>query len=338
MVGPDGVTKHTLTNAQYETSGLAPDNVAPIAGAAANVDLKPNDWNRYQLSLAGDRLTLSINAAEVATITLTEPSTERFFGLFHYSDKSKCRVRNLNYRGNWPKTLPAVEEQELARVPIPNEFANWSAPRVFDFSEPKEKLAAAGLELAGPPDRSLTTDRGLHLLVKESTGYGSWPRVHWREPMAGDFVVTLDFEDFTHVPPKDGWGSVVVLRAVVDSKINMYVDSGVGTHRLPIATVNSRRKHNTLSGAEKHDGRYRTVPSGSGRFRLVRTGTVISSYFADRGSDDFRLWETWAVGDAPVKEITIEAAASDAEAVLDLVVTRMTIQTRKSPDSVSSAR
>jgi len=338
MVGPDGVTKHTLTNAQYETSGLAPDNVAPIAGAAASVDLKPNDWNRYQLSLAGDRLTLSINAAEVATITLTEPSTERFFGLFHYSDKSKCRVRNLIYRGNWPKTLPAVEEQELARVPIPNEFASWSAPRVFDFSEPKEKLAAAGLELAGPPDRSLTTDRGLHLLVKESTGYGSWPRVHWREPMAGDFVVTLDFEDFTHVPPKDGWGSVVVLRAVVDSKINLYVDSGVGTHRLPIATVNSRRKHNTLSGAEKHDGRYRTVPSGSGRFRLVRTGTVISSYFADRGSDDFRLWETWAVGDAPVKEITIEAAASDAEAVLDLVVTRMTIQTRKSPDSVSSAR
>jgi hypothetical protein len=65
---------------------------------------------------------------------------------------------------------------------------------------------------------------------------------------------------------------------------------------------------------------------------------VISSYFASRDSDEFRLWETWSVGDAKVKEIIVEAAASDAEAVLDLVVTQMTIQTRKSPDSASSAR
>ncbi|MDA1049521.1 MAG: DUF1583 domain-containing protein [Planctomycetota bacterium] len=338
MVNPDGVRKHTLTDAQYETSGLAPDNVAPIEGAAELVDLKPNDWNRYKLSLAGDRLTLSINDAEAATVTLAEPSTERFFGLFRYSDKTKCRVRNLVYRGNWPKTLPAVEDQQLARVPVPNEFANWSVPRVFDFSEPKEKLAAAGLLLAGPPDRIMTTDRGLHMLVKDSTGYGSWPRIHLREPITEDFVVTLDFEDFTHAPPKDGWGSVVVLRAVVDSNINIYVDSGMGTYRSPTATVNTRRKHNTLSGAENHDSRHKTVPSGSGRFRLVRTGNVISSYFANRDSDDFRLWEMWAVGDAQVKEIAVEAAASDADAVLDLVVTRMTIQTRKSPDSVSSAR
>ena len=338
MVSADGVRKHRLTDAQYETRGLAPDNLARIEGAAERVDLKPNDWNRYTLSLVGDQLALSINQVDVATVTLTEPSTERFFGLFRYSDKTKCRVRNLVYRGNWPKTLPPVEEQQLARVSVPNEFANWSAPRVFDLSESKEKLAAAGLALAGPPDRIRTTDRGLRMLVKESTGYGSWPRIHLREPIAEDFVVTLNFEDFTHTPPKAGWGSVVVLRAVVDSNIKMYVDSGVGTFRSAIATINSRRKHNTLSGAEKHEGRYKTVPSGSGRFRLVRTGNVISSYFASRDSDEFRLWETWPVGDAKVKEIIVEAAASDAEAALDLVVTQMTIQTRKSPDSASSAR
>jgi hypothetical protein len=119
----------------------------------------------------------------------------------------------------------------------------------------------------------------------------------------------------------------VVLRAVVDSDIGMYVDSGVGTYRSPLASVNSRRKHNRLNGTEQHDGRYKSVPSGSGRFRLVRRGNVISSYFAERDSDDFRLWEMWPVGAAPVKEIAIEAAASDAEAVIDLVVTRMTLQT-----------
>jgi tetratricopeptide (TPR) repeat protein len=337
MVNPDGVRTHTLTDAQYETSGLAPDNVAPIEGAAASVDLKPNDWNRYKLSLTGDRLTLTINNADVATITLTELPTERFFGLFRYSDKSKCRVRNLVYRGNWPKALPAIEQQQLARVPA-NEFANWSAPRVFDFSEPKEKLVAAGLQIGGPADRIMTTDRGLHMLVKESTGYGSWPRIHLREPIADDFVVTLDYENLSLQPPQEGWGCNFVLRAIVGGTSEKYVDSGIGCYHSPPGSVNSVRNHKTLSGADKHDGRYKTVPFGSGRLRLVRTGAVISTYFTERDSDDFRLWDSWPVGDAPLKEITVQSAASDAIALLDLVVTRMTIQTRKSPDSVSLAR
>lgn len=338
IVGPEGVKRHTLTNAQYETSGLAPGNVTSIEGAANSIELKPNAWNQYKLSLAGDQLTLSVNAVDVATVRLTEPSTERFFGLFRYADKTKCRVRNLVYRGNWPKTLPAVEDQQLARFPAPNQFANWSAPRVFDLSDPKEKLTASGLAIAGPVDSAVTTDQGLRMIVKDSAGYGSWPRLHLREQIADDFVVTLDYENFSLVPPKTGWGCVFVLRAMVEGSNGMYVDSAIGSHTSLPASVNSVRNHKKLDDATNHEGRYKTVPLDAGRLRLVRTGTVISTYFAQPDSDDFQLWETWPVGSAPVNEITVQLAASDAAAVLDVVATRMTIQTRKSTSSASVAR
>jgi hypothetical protein len=42
----------------------------------------------------------------VAQHTLPEPPAERFFGLFRYGDKSKCRVRKLIYRGDWPGAMP----------------------------------------------------------------------------------------------------------------------------------------------------------------------------------------------------------------------------------------
>ncbi|MBI2478142.1 MAG: DUF1583 domain-containing protein, partial [Planctomycetia bacterium] len=116
IVRRDGVQRHTLTAAQYDTSGLAPDNVAPVAGAATSVALKEREWNKYKLALRGDELTLTVNGTDVATITLAEPTTERYFGLFRYSNQTKCRVRDLVYRGDWPKTLPAVDQQQLARV------------------------------------------------------------------------------------------------------------------------------------------------------------------------------------------------------------------------------
>jgi len=38
----------------------------------------------------------------------------RNFGLFHYADQTEARVRGVTYRGDWPRELPSVEEQQLA--------------------------------------------------------------------------------------------------------------------------------------------------------------------------------------------------------------------------------
>jgi len=114
LIQPDGAKLHILTDAQYETRDLAPDNVSPVPGAADKIDLKANDWNQIRLVLKGDQLTVFVNGSQVATHEVSEPATERFFGLFRYADKDNCRVRKVMYRGNWPRTLPPITEQFLA--------------------------------------------------------------------------------------------------------------------------------------------------------------------------------------------------------------------------------
>jgi hypothetical protein len=73
------------------------------------LSLKPNDWNRVKLTLVGDKVTLDLNDATIYERTL-EPTNQRVFGLFHYADETEVRVRNVVYKGNWPKKLPDVQE------------------------------------------------------------------------------------------------------------------------------------------------------------------------------------------------------------------------------------
>ena len=77
------------------------------------------------------------------------------------------------------------------------------------------------------------------------------------------------------------------------------------------------------------------VAVDSGRLRLVRTGPMITTYYAAKGSDEFQMAEMWPVGSAPIREITIQTAASDAAAVVAVVVNRLTIQTASPPRTAS---
>lgn len=114
LLHPDGVKRHQLTRAEWETSGLKPDNETPLEGAASAVPLKPSDWNRVKLALVGDQFVVTVNDAEVAKWKVAEPPAERLFGLFRYATSMKCRIRKVIYRGDWAKKLPAVADQQLA--------------------------------------------------------------------------------------------------------------------------------------------------------------------------------------------------------------------------------
>ncbi|MDP1564298.1 MAG: DUF1583 domain-containing protein, partial [Pirellulaceae bacterium] len=109
---PDGVFRHRMTNSPYETDGLAIDNLEPLA--ISPVSLVPKDWNHVRIVLEGELLRLYVNREEVASLTIDEPSVERHFGLFRYANLTQCRVRNVLYRGQWPKQLPPPESQFLA--------------------------------------------------------------------------------------------------------------------------------------------------------------------------------------------------------------------------------
>ena len=66
-------------------------------------------WIRIVFAVAGDRLTLRLNDQDVYERPI-EPTNQRTFGLFHYADEGEARVRNVTYRGAWPKQKPGSLE------------------------------------------------------------------------------------------------------------------------------------------------------------------------------------------------------------------------------------
>jgi hypothetical protein len=113
LIVADGVKRHYLTDGAYDRSGLDPANATPLAGASSAPPLRADQWNKLQLQLQGSMVSLTLNGEPVGQYEL-EPTNQRLFGLFRYSDATECRVRNVKYRGAWPKTLPPPEEQELS--------------------------------------------------------------------------------------------------------------------------------------------------------------------------------------------------------------------------------
>jgi hypothetical protein len=107
----EDVRIHWLTDSAHDRTGLSPDNVTTEPknrrGPAA-LPLKPKEWNHVKLSLAGDTVTLRLNDVEIYQRVL-ESTNQRTFGLFHYADETTMRVRDVTYRGQWPRRLPDAE-------------------------------------------------------------------------------------------------------------------------------------------------------------------------------------------------------------------------------------
>jgi hypothetical protein len=113
LLTPTGIRLHYLTDAAYDRSGLSPDNSTPLPDSAKVIPLKEKAWNTLKLALAGDLVTLTLNGEKVGTYQL-EAINQRIFGLFRYRSETAARVKNVTHRGNWPKGIPAVGQQELA--------------------------------------------------------------------------------------------------------------------------------------------------------------------------------------------------------------------------------
>jgi len=330
LIQPGGVQLHTLTNAQFETRDLMPDNATMIEGSASNVALKDKDWNRIKLSLKGDRLTLTVNGADVATHIVTEPPNERFFGLFRYTDKTQCRVRNIVYRGDWPKTLPPVEEQELA-YPAggPAQFFTGSdaGTDVVDLTLPLVELQNQGWSVLGPVARLSSPGTGLKMTLSEALTPQDWPGVMLERPIAEDCEITLDFSQLTMTPVKEGWGNGIDMLLRLDDPLRSDIECEVSLNGQGAPRVRSSYRRYTPAGSVK-DVDYAEV-SGmkvSGRLRLVRHGAELFALFAEAGTDEFRLIESYTIGNYPIKNISLRTKSSDAQSKVDVLIERLTIR------------
>ena len=107
LLEPKRVAEHWITDAQFETSTLAPGNRTIIPSdqrSKGELRLLEKQWNKLRLELTGDIVSLHLNDTLIYERELPR-SAQRTFGLFHFADRTAARVRNIRYSGNWPKAL-----------------------------------------------------------------------------------------------------------------------------------------------------------------------------------------------------------------------------------------
>jgi hypothetical protein len=112
LLEPDGVKLHLLTDGVQEKSDVKFDNMRDEPSCRrgpSQLPLKPKAWNHLRLAVAGDSVKILLNGTEVYERPI-EPTNCRFFGLFHYIDRTEARVRSVRLSGAWPKQLPPSEK------------------------------------------------------------------------------------------------------------------------------------------------------------------------------------------------------------------------------------
>ncbi len=114
LLKKEGLFLHRITLLNQDKSDLLSDNAVPLDPPTQPIDLKSDDWNRVRLELKGDNLSVVVNDIVIGSVLVKDPARLRHIGMFHFGG-TQARFRNMKYRGEWPKTLPPVEEQILAK-------------------------------------------------------------------------------------------------------------------------------------------------------------------------------------------------------------------------------
>ncbi len=330
LLQPDGVRLHWLTDAQYDRSGLAPDNTVDepqCRRGPARLPLQPDAWNRLRLTVAGDTVRLTLNGQLVYERPI-EPTNQRLFGLFHYADQTTARVRHVVYRGQWPRQLPPVEKQELAVDPAEHlqgvpEKAKAELTLDFRKGHPGPKL----LKLEGRTDGCRFAADGLHVTVPGTVKKPSSLVAAVPVGLKGDFEMTVTFRRLQAPPGNANRPSGVLLLARIDQqpRLQVTVQRRVNKHGQGVVAAGW--------GVLRPDGqwRYRGQPIGtsatSGRLRLLRKGNVVYHLFAEGDSDRFRLIRRTVVGPKPVRvgpRVIVQAPPADKPT--QVVLTRLTLR------------
>ena len=205
MLDHRGIRIHWITDGKYDRTGLDPTNITDEPQnrrGPAVLPLKPNSWNRLKLLLVGNVVQLILNGHEVYEREL-EATNQRTFGLFHYADRTEARVRDIVWRGDWPRELPPVKEQELAGEGT--DFLDADIPKLTAVFE--HDFTSDGL----PEDRFVVLEPGWQPFIVEQpdgvhvTRTGVKGRyLHFsiapRCTVKGDFDVTASFKKFEPAP------------------------------------------------------------------------------------------------------------------------------------------
>jgi hypothetical protein len=310
LLDPKGVKIHWCTDGAHDRTGLPASNSHDEPENRRGPDRLPlrlQAWNRLKLMLAGDTIDLTLNGQHIYQRRL-EPTNLRQFGLFHFPDRTEARVRNIVWRGDWPRELPSPAEQELADVSLIAALdAKLPAMELFEHDFAKDGMPSEFFQI---PATTLATklarrDDGLHLTVTE-TDPDRWHdhKIQHRFALIGDFDISASFYQLDAAYPKAHKYAGVAILAYLETEpyINLWL------HRRRSGSEENHHYIETTSQQPGPDGvvrwdTWKNLPneSTSGTLRLVRRGKTIYYLYADGESGQFRLHRTSDVSDAPIR-------------------------------------
>lgn len=344
MLDPAGVKVHWVTDGAYAVAGIDPTNQAVEPdhrrGPAA-LPLRANDWNGIAVELRGDTLRLTLNGQLIYERPL-EVTNQRTFGLFHYADQTEVRVRNVVLRGDWPKSVPSVAEQELAddtvwsldqtRAELPVEFSHSFVDDGLASKYFKSRMSASS--------RIAPRANGLFASVTTRGGDASlqiWPRF----TIHGDFDMELGFEQLEL--SGDKYAALLLYTEHAGAQrpyyrvMRMLEQKTYERVKVQLSVIRP-------NGVRSYESpQYEACESTSGRFRLARRGDTFYFLFAEGDSTNFRIIGTQkgSVAETVSDGIHIMPVCNGASQVNVLLKT-FSIRAEKMmhlpPDDRSSAR
>lgn len=338
MLTGEGVKVHWLTDAQFERGGLAPDNLfveQEYRRGPAALPLKANDWNHVSLSLKGDLLTLSLNG-EVVYQRPVDPDNLRTFGLFKFAGESEARVKSVVYRGNWPRSLPSINEQELAgsdaelasfkegdlpaqftwnlRDPMPGNFH-----RTGDLPTTKRAIDADGVRIARAPSSDPQS---------QAAGY-QWSGME----IGGDFEVILGYRDF------DASTGVATPQAPrVEIVLALGGPFGKHSHSLSLThrrQADGKMSRSAIQGVRRmppeEDWQVTETPTTAtgGRIRIVRRDRIVYFQAAPPGSNDWITIDRRPASTADINDLLIGLRSEDLAATTSVVLTEFSVRAKR---------
>ncbi|MDA1231511.1 MAG: DUF1583 domain-containing protein [Planctomycetota bacterium] len=291
---PEGVRIHWLTDGQFDRTDVSPENLSellPRQNATLPLPFRPGKWNKLTIAVTEQRVTLLLNDQSICGCDL-EASNDRIFGLFHFSDQTEARVRNVMLRGNWPLTLPEPIEQELTdHRPVQLDEDLVKLQDVFQHDLAKADVPNRFFNPVQIQPEGTVEPRRDGLFIRRPGG-GPWFDIHVNLPFMvhGDFDIEMGFAEFNAVG--DEHGCIMIVVQLGDEKQQQ-------CRLLRIRNELQRQElQSSLSKIHKDGGRScsatmtKKTEASSGRLRMARRGKTLYYLFAENDSSVFRILQT----------------------------------------------
>jgi hypothetical protein len=316
LLEPEGVRIHELTGGIWETSGLEITNVRTPENRAAHsgfLPLKTGDENELTLTLRGATLTLTLNGTAVYEGALPADNN-RIFGLFHWAGETESRVRNVVYRGDWPKSLLPVKDQEIAEVdPSLFDTTRLTESWTHDFTQ-----SGLGQNLflprGGVPLDQIAqvSPQGVTVSMVGAEGWREATIVP-RRAVLGDFDIQAEYDNFETDALKAGSaGAALVL--TLTSPLATSLRLGPRNKSTGDGVMDFQFGFDNLEGKKTYPSREFPAANRAGALRAVRRGPAIHLFYRGDSHSSWRYLDTVALGRAeyPVDQILLQTNAQAA--------------------------